>query len=743
MPRFKFKFEYKITLGYLVIGSLWIVFSDKALNYFFSEPQLVAHLQTYKGWFYVLVTAILLFMFLNRHLSRWRNAQKELEAKNMEIKLKSDEYYSLYEEYKSTSEELLDANNRIIESEQQFENLMENAPEAIFIEADGVFKYINKATLNLYGAKHKSDLLDKSILTIVPEDFKTLIERRMKDKAEILNNPVIRYKHKNLEGKEFDVEVSVLPIRFEGYDGRLVFVRDISHILKHVSDIQVKNEFIQTVLDNLPIGLALNKFNDGKTFYMNKKFEEIYGWPVSEITDITAFFEKVYPDKAYREQLVNRVMKDIESKDPLRMHWENIQVTHQDGSKHIINAVNIPLFSQNTMVSTVIDITDLKNTEKQLIAAKERAEQSDRLKTAFLNNVSHEFRTPLNGILGFADLLTREERTVQQRKKYAKMLEESGRQLLNVVNDTMEISKVQNKLVEINVESCNLKYLVGSIVENKRMGIDYRSIQLNWYVDKKLENNVIVTDKHKLGSCIEHILDNAIKFTKQGIINLNCTLNSNNVKLVVEDTGIGIANDLHDEMFEPFRQVETGITRNYGGSGIGLTLVKAYIELLGGTVQLDSELGKGTKVTLTIPVMSETTGNEVAMTPASEEDVNWAEKTILIAEDEYINFMYLKELLDELGVKTIYANNGAEAVEFCKNISKIDLVLMDLKMPEMDGYEAFQAIREINKTMPVIAQTSYSFDSDIVRINKTGFNGYLIKPIKKDDLIEKIKTYIK
>lgn len=203
-------------------------------------------------------------------------------------------------------------------------------------------------------------------------------------------------------GKAVEKDSSGEPVRMVGTH------TDISDRKKAEEELKQKNIFIQTVLDNLPIGVALNIIDQGKTFYMNKKFEEIYGWPAKEMEDINEFFCKVYPDENYRNELAARVMADIQSGDPERMKWDDCKVVHKDGSRRIVNAVNIPLFDQNTMVSTVMDITDIKKAQEALIEAKEKAEQMNRLKSSFLSNMSHELRTPLVGILGFAEILSPE-----------------------------------------------------------------------------------------------------------------------------------------------------------------------------------------------------------------------------------------------------------------------------------------------------------------------------------------------
>ena len=592
----KIKFEYKITLFYLLVAALWILFSDKLVYLFIPDSAKLTQMQTIKGLFYVIATAGLLFFLIRRHLKIIRSSQNELKTKN-------GEYYSLLEEYKALSEDLFITKEKTVENLQNFKVLLENAPHPIFIQAEGRFIYVNKSLCNLYGAKNESELINQPVLERIHPDYRDFaIDRINKLNKERQAVPNAQYKHLKMDGTPMDAELMAVPVKYMDKHGALVFIRDITSVKKYIDEIEQKNQFIQTILDNLPIGIAINKFNEGDATYMNKRFSEIYGWPADELRNIQEFFQKVYPDKKYREKLSKQIMADINSGDPARMHWENIEITQESGEKRYINAVNIPLIDQNTMISAVIDITERKKFEGDLIHAKEKAEESNRLKTAFLNNISHEFRTPMNGILGFIDLLLMDKTSENQKKLYAHIIKESSKQFLNILTDIVEISQIHSKQAEPVFTEFNLIDIIHGVLQDKQNDAEKKNLELktNFQFDEK--ELFLKTDRHKLQRSLFHLIDNAIKFTHEGAIDIHCSKENQHILITIKDTGIGIDPNDYQLIFEPFRQVDVDESRAFGGNGIGLSIVKSYIELIGGKIVLESEKNKGTKVIITIPL---------------------------------------------------------------------------------------------------------------------------------------------
>lgn len=363
-----------------------------------------------------------------------------------------------------------------------------------------------------------------------------------------------------------------------------------------------RNKFIQTILDNLPIGLSLNDVDGGTATYMNKKFEEIYGWSSQELTSISSFFERVYPNLDYRNMLIEKVMADIQSGDSGRMHWENIVATRKDGSQRVINAINIPLIEQNTMVSTVIDITDLYKTQLDLQAAKEKAEESDRLKSAFLANMSHEIRTPLNSILGFSDLLLDEKFDQEQHAEFARMINASGNNLLTIISDIMDISKIEAGQVKFEIRPISVRELLINIHKEFLYKAEIKKLALKLDLTEVNNDLVIESDENRLRQVLINFVGNALKFTEKGYIELGVKPVDKSIQFHIRDTGIGIPFEYRDRIFERFIQVESSESRKYGGNGLGLAISKSLIEMLGGSVWVDSETGKGSTFYFQIPV---------------------------------------------------------------------------------------------------------------------------------------------
>ncbi len=394
------------------------------------------------------------------------------------------------------------------------------------------------------------------------------------------------------------------------------------------------------------------------------------------------------------------------------------------------------LFDKNLELETAKLELIVKNQE--LKKATKKAEESSNLKTAFLNNISHEFRTPMNSILGFTEMLTHSDITNEQKRSYALWVEKSSKQLLDIVTDIIEISQVQQGQVVTHKEKCDLEKIIEHATEKAKKKIGNKKITLDAHLD--LDSPQIYSDCHKLNRSLDHLLDNAVKFTPDGKIDLSCTLKNNELKITIIDSGIGIPSEIQDIIFDPFRQAEIGSMRNYGGSGLGLTLVKSYIDILGGTISLESNPGKGSTITLILPVtpvMSKTDIFEQAP------NMNVLKgKHILIVEDEEVNYLYLHEVLKDHEMIINYANNGLEAINICKNKPELDLVLMDLKMPTMNGYDATKAIRNFRKDIPIIAQSAYDLAIAPETADKTLFSDFISKPIREDDLLKIINKHV-
>lgn len=380
-------------------------------------------------------------------------------------------------------------------------------------------------------------------------------------------------------------------------------------------------------------------------------------------------------------------------------------------------------------------ITEQKEAEMELINAKEKAEESDRLKTAFLQNISHEVRTPLNSIVGFAELLSEPGQSLQKMNSFSKIISANSQKLIRIISDFIEISQVQSKQVHLVMSHFDV---VSSLYRTANTFLEITQLKdVGLVIDQQVPEDqaIIESDKGKVEKIFFHLIDNAVKFTPKGAINLIISLEAGRLHFSIKDTGIGIPFEKQEIIFDPFRQIETGLNRSYGGTGLGLTIVKAYVDSLKGEISLKSELNQGTEITLSIPVKTVPASGKQPQRDHDHEHVN----TILIAEDEYSNFKYLYEVLHSDNVEILHASNGREAVDLCKKSNDINLVLMDLKMPVMDGTAAAKKIKEFRPELPIIAQTAYIPEEETIN---SVFTDLIAKPINRNDLKEKMSKYL-
>ncbi|HEX2921426.1 MAG TPA: ATP-binding protein [Bacteroidales bacterium] len=381
-------------------------------------------------------------------------------------------------------------------------------------------------------------------------------------------------------------------------------------------------------------------------------------------------------------------------------------------------------------------ITKYKEAEIELTNAKERAEESNRLKTAFLQNISHEVRTPLNSIVGFAELLADPSQSIQKRNSFSKIISANSQKLIRIISDVIEISQIQSKQLKVVMSEFDIVSLLYKVADTFRELTQLKGI--DFIIDQKInvEEANIVSDKGKIEKIFFHLIDNAVKFTKRGTIKIETFIEGQDFHFAIYDTGIGIEREKQEIIFDPFRQLETGLSRNYGGTGLGLTIVKAFTESLKGNLTLKSEENSGTSILINVPVSLESIEKpESKKQKTGKEETN----TILIAEDEYSNFKYLYEVLHSEKLEIIHANNGKEAVDICRRNDDIKMILMDLKMPVMDGTTAAKQIKEFREELPIIAQTAYIPDEEKI---KKVFDDLIAKPIRRSDLLQMISRYI-
>lgn len=387
-----------------------------------------------------------------------------------------------------------------------------------------------------------------------------------------------------------------------------------------------------------------------------------------------------------------------------------------------------------------------KKTVEELIKAKEKAEQSDKLKTAFLTNMSHEMRTPMNGIIGFSALLLDPMLPEKARLEYANIINTSCTRLLNTVNDVLDISILEAGQMDIKPKHFNLSKLLKELYELQKKNFERNGIAFKLVIPEQFKDVYIDSDEQKIYQILSNLLNNSLKFTNKGEVEFGFNYIDNLIEFFVKDTGIGISQDALELIFGRFNQENYQTFNEYEGSGLGLSIAKGLVELLGGKIYVNSHKGVGSIFRFTIPCnIDEVIPNTISIIsePLSNDLKTEKHIKVLIAEDDYTNFILLRSILKkESNFEIIRASNGLEAVKEFKNHQDIGLVLMDIKMPLLNGIEATKQIREINHKVPIIAITAYALVEDREMALLCGCNDYISKPFQPNELIKVIMKYI-
>ncbi|MBT6834441.1 MAG: response regulator [Bacteroidetes bacterium] len=421
-----------------------------------------------------------------------------------------------------------------------------------------------------------------------------------------------------------------------------------------------------------------------------------------------------------------------------------LELVKKDGSSFIAEARSYPMYNAKGVSYGVItlfrDVTESKRMEAELISAKEKAEESDRLKSAFMDNMSHEVRTPLNAIIGFSQLLSMPDLQTEEKEEFISLINSRGNDLVRIISDILEISKIQAGSIELSTVPCNLNNLLNDIkqkLEASPLKKERPAVFINLQNELKSDINLINTDIEKLRLILFNLIENALKYTPDGQIDIQFQPDATNkdcIAFSIKDNGIGIPAFKLPIIFDVFRQVDDSHTRIYGGTGLGLSICKSLIEKLGGEIQVKSQEGVGTEVSFTIP------HNKTS--DFSHKDDNgypdWSATKILVVEDNSQNYLFIEMVIKNTGIQIEWAKDGKQAIDIMQKTPDFDLILMDLQLPKMSGIEVTKIFRDQNVTCPIIAQTAFSIPEHFNEKYQIEFDDYLQKPYKKEILIQSI-----
>ncbi len=524
------------------------------------------------------------------------------------------------------------------------------------------------------------------------------------------------------------------------------------HSLGTVSDITIQKENEKALkeskekyrlLTEIMKDVVVKISTTGKLLYVSPSVEKFSGYkPEEEIeNDILKYFA-VEKDYLQALKLLAEVIKTHKS--------GNFEFLFKSKNKKPfpVEHTFVPLINNNKVYAIQMvlrDITERKNAEEALKISKEKAEESDRLKSAFLANMSHEIRTPMNAILGFAGFLKKPTLSPAKRERFVNIINNSGNHLLNLINDIVDISKIDAGQMTIIETECKLNEFLFEIYQFFYSLAAQKNEQLEIILHKGLPNgsDTIKTDTTRLRQILINIIGNAVKFTPLGSIEIGYSINSDNmIEFSVKDTGIGISKKDLPVIFKRFRQADETSTRKYGGTGLGLAISKACADLLNGKIWVSSELNKGSTFYFTIPYKAVISPEIKENSHIENTETIFIGKTILIVEDEPFSCLILEEMLEPTQAIIIKAENGLQAIELCKNNSKIDIILMDIQLPKLDGLKATKVIKKMRPDLPIISQTANAMQNDRSKSLDAGCIDYITKPINEKELIEKIAKQI-
>lgn len=507
--------------------------------------------------------------------------------------------------------------------------------------------------------------------------------------------------------------------------------------------LQSEENFRQSISES-PLGVRIVDIK-GDTVYANKAFLKIYEFSSLEEFIKTPARERYTPE-SYLQHLER---KELRRNGQDVLEYELGIVRKNNEIRYVKILRNEVLWDGRRHYQVINqDITEQRKLTIDLIAAKEKAEESDRLKSAFLANMSHEIRTPMNGILGFSSLLSEPGLDGEDRSKYISVIQKSSVRMLNILNEIMDISKIESGLMEVDLKETNINEQIESMFLLLKPETQLKNIRFSIHTPLPFSKAKVLTDTEKLYSILTNLVKNAIKYTDKGSIEFGYDVVETRhalslLQFYVKDTGIGIPLERQEAIFERFVQADIADVQARQGSGLGLTIAKAYVKMLNGRIWVESKPGEGSTFYFTLPYNLEI--SEITSTQSDtlvSEEVNQEKKlNILVVEDDEISSKLIASFIGAISNRTFFSQSGIEALEILNHHPEIDLVLMDVRMPGMNGLEATRRIRDFNKNIIIIAQTAFGLTGDREKSMEAGCNDWISKPINKDSLLALIHKY--
>jgi two-component system, chemotaxis family, CheB/CheR fusion protein len=522
-----------------------------------------------------------------------------------------------------------------------------------------------------------------------------------------------------------------------------VIISDITRQKKNELNLRASEEKFRELAENIQEIYWL--WAGDKLLYVSPAYEKIWGCPVRALYENPdSFTDHIHPDDKESFLLKYRNFE-------ISGHFdEEYRILRPDGQIRWIWARYFPVMNEKGVMyryaGVAQDITARKEAERELIIARDKARESDKLKSAFLANMSHEIRTPMNGILGLAQFLKDASLDQTERDSYIDIINESGKLLMNIINDIIDIAKIESGQINLSLSDCHVDEILGNLLTlyKARAGGDGKAA-LEISFEKKAQHDLIIlTDGFRLQQVLVNLIGNAYKYTERGFIRFGYEIRGEEIEFYVSDSGIGIPEEKHQHIFERFTQVDYSSTRLYGGTGLGLAICKGLLELLGGSIWLKSAPGAGSEFRFKIPYRkSEHSASHTrSAEPEAAPVFDWKEHTALVAEDDDINYKVLEIFLRKTGISLVRVKNGNDAVEYFSSSKSAALVLMDIQLPGMDGYTATRKIKKMLPDMPVIIQTAHALVEERKRCMEAGADDFITKPVEAPALLKAMAAFL-